>query len=110
MPCIEVVRIVNDIGLGNEVMASAPFELKIDAARIADPARLESGNGRIDGEMRRDGRRHLRADVAAQPDCAIAAHALAVGDDLRIGRRQRANCDDRPPRSPDAGTSRCYAG
>lgn len=27
----------------------------------------------------------------AQPDRAIAAHALAVGDDMRIGGRQGAN-------------------
>ncbi len=88
---IEVVRIVDNIGLGDEVAAGTPFDTKIDAARIADPAWLEGGDGRIDGELRRDGQRHLRADAAAKPDRAIATRALAIGDDMRIGRRQRAN-------------------
>lgn len=91
MPSIEVMRIVDDIGLGDEVVAGIPFDTKIDAVRIADPARFEGGDSRIDGELRRDGQRHMRADAAAQPDRAIAAHALAVGDNMRIGRRQRAN-------------------
>jgi hypothetical protein len=42
------------------------------------------------GELRRDGQRHLRADAAAQPDFAIAAHAMAVGDNMWIGRGQCA--------------------
>ena len=55
------------------------------------PSKARRGDSRIDGELRRDGQRHLRADAAAQLDFAIAAHAMAVGDDMRIGRGQRAN-------------------
>ena len=91
MPGIEVMRIVGDIGFGDEVVAGTPFDPKVDAARIADPARLEGSDGRIDGELRRDGQRHLRADAAAQPDRAITAHALAVGDDMQIARGQLTN-------------------
>ena len=38
VPCIEVMRIVGDIGLGDEGVAGTPFDPKIDAASIADPA------------------------------------------------------------------------
>lgn len=91
MPGVEVMRIVGDIGFGDEGVARAPFDLKIDTARVADPARFEGRDHRIDGELRRDRQCHLRADATAQPDRAVAAHALAVSDDMRVRGRQLVN-------------------
>lgn len=61
---IEVVRIVGDIDLGDEIMGGAPFDLKIETGRIADPTRLEQCDGGIDEELWRDRQRHLCATRA----------------------------------------------
>lgn len=88
---IEVMWIVGDIGLGDVGVTAISFDLKVEAGRIAGPARLEGGDGRIDRELWRDGQRYLRADAVAQPERAIAADALAIGDDMRISGCQLTN-------------------
>lgn len=64
MAGIEVMRVVDDIGLGDEGVASTSLDIKADAGRIAGPARLEGGDGWVDRELRRDGQCRLRADAA----------------------------------------------
>lgn len=85
MSGVEIVLIVGDIGLGDEGMTCVSLDLKVEAGRITGPAWLKGSNGRIDGELWRNGQHCPRADAAAQPDRPVVAHALTVGDDMRIG-------------------------
>jgi hypothetical protein len=89
-PSIEILLIVGDVGVGDEGVAGASFDPKIDASRIVDSARLDGGDSRIDGNC---GEMASATCAPTRPPrrIAIAADALAVGDDMQVGHRQLAN-------------------